>query len=219
MNARVALIDPHEAVRIGLTYVLQPLGISVRASLASTCEFHQSQPDVDIVILDVPEKERSEVRHLTAEIRKSVPMVIIHTARSPSLRWPTSDSHLSFVSKETGTRQLVKAVLLAQRSFADESSRGMAVNQPVPESRPVLLPPREKRALQLYASNLPLKSVAFEMGISLATVREYLARTKERYRQAGQSADSKLELYLRAVQDGLVEVPSGPNMSKKGVQS
>jgi DNA-binding NarL/FixJ family response regulator len=87
MNARVALIDPHEAVRIGLTYVLQPLGISVRASLASTCEFHQSQPDVDIVILDVPEKERSEVRHLTAEIRKSVPMVIIHHSEKsvPSL--------------------------------------------------------------------------------------------------------------------------------------
>jgi two-component system response regulator DevR len=219
MNARVALIDPHEAVRIGLTHVLQPLGISVRASLASTREFRQSQPDVDIVILDVPEKERSDVPHLAAEIRKSVPMVIVHTASSPSVRWPTSDSHLSFVSKETGTRQLVKAVLLAQRSFADGSSRVVTENRAVLESRPVLLPPREKRALQLYASNLPLKSVAFEMGISLATAREYLARTKERYRQAGRSADSKLELYLRAVQDGLVEVPSGPKTSKEGVES
>jgi two-component system nitrate/nitrite response regulator NarL len=61
---------------------------------------------------------------------------------------------------------------------------------------------QERRALQLYATGLPLKSVAKKMGISEETVKQYLGRVRQKYTLAGRAAPTKLELYHRAVEDG-----------------
>ena len=61
---------------------------------------------------------------------------------------------------------------------------------------------RKLRALQLYATGLPAKSVARKMAISEETVKQYLARVRDKYARAGRAAHTKLELYYRAVEDG-----------------
>jgi DNA-binding NarL/FixJ family response regulator len=61
---------------------------------------------------------------------------------------------------------------------------------------------QERRALQLYATGMPMKSVARKMTISDETVKQYLGRVREKYARAGRSAPTKLELYHRAVEDG-----------------
>jgi two-component system nitrate/nitrite response regulator NarL len=66
---------------------------------------------------------------------------------------------------------------------------------------------QETRALQLYATGLPMKSVARKMVISEETVKQYLGRTREKYAIAGRAARTKLELYYRAVEDGHLPPP------------
>ena len=61
---------------------------------------------------------------------------------------------------------------------------------------------QEKRALQLYATGMPMKSVARKMTISDETVKQYLGRVREKYARAGRAAPTKLDLYHRAVEDG-----------------
>jgi two-component system, NarL family, nitrate/nitrite response regulator NarL len=61
---------------------------------------------------------------------------------------------------------------------------------------------QERRALQLYATGLPMKSVAKLMAISEETVKQYLGRVRRKYSLAGRAAPTKLELYHRAVEDG-----------------
>ena len=61
---------------------------------------------------------------------------------------------------------------------------------------------QERRALQLYATGLPMKSVAKKMAISEETVKQYLGRVRQKYIVAGRAAPTKLELYHRAVEDG-----------------
>jgi two-component system, NarL family, nitrate/nitrite response regulator NarL len=61
---------------------------------------------------------------------------------------------------------------------------------------------QESRALQLYATGLPMKSVAKLMAISEETVKQYLGRVRRKYSLAGRAAPTKLELYHRAVEDG-----------------
>jgi DNA-binding CsgD family transcriptional regulator len=63
------------------------------------------------------------------------------------------------------------------------------------------------RALQLYATGMPLKSVARKMAISDETVKQYLQRLRLKYANAGRAAPTKLELYHRAVEDG--HIPRG----------
>jgi len=59
----------------------------------------------------------------------------------------------------------------------------------------------------MYASGLPMKSVARRMGISPETVKDYLMRVRRRYEEVGRPAATKTELYFRAVEDGLVDPP------------
>ena len=66
---------------------------------------------------------------------------------------------------------------------------------------------QERRALQLYATGLPMKSVARKMAISEQTVKQYLGRVREKYALAGRAAPTKLELYYRAVEDGHLPPP------------
>jgi DNA-binding NarL/FixJ family response regulator len=61
---------------------------------------------------------------------------------------------------------------------------------------------QETRALQLYATGLPMKSVARKMGLGEETVKQYLGRVRQKYLLAGRAAPTKLELYHRAVEDG-----------------
>jgi two-component system, NarL family, nitrate/nitrite response regulator NarL len=60
----------------------------------------------------------------------------------------------------------------------------------------------EMRALQLYATGMPMKSVARKMGIKEDTAKQYVGRVREKYARAGRAAPTKLELYYRAVEDG-----------------
>ena len=66
---------------------------------------------------------------------------------------------------------------------------------------------QERRTLQLYATGLPMKSVARKMAISEETVKQYLGRVREKYALAGRAAPTKLELYYRAVEDGHLPPP------------
>ena len=63
---------------------------------------------------------------------------------------------------------------------------------------------QERRALQLYATGMPMKSVARKMSISEETAKQYMGRVREKYARAGRAAPTKLELYYRAVEDGHV---------------
>jgi DNA-binding NarL/FixJ family response regulator len=66
---------------------------------------------------------------------------------------------------------------------------------------------QETRALQLYGTGMPLKSVARRMGIGEETVKQYLGRVRDKYARAGRAARTKLELYQRAVEDGHLPPP------------
>jgi two-component system, NarL family, nitrate/nitrite response regulator NarL len=66
---------------------------------------------------------------------------------------------------------------------------------------------QERRALQLYATGLPMKSVAKRMAISEETVKQYLKRVRQKYALAGREAPTKLALYHRAVEDGHLQPP------------
>lgn len=67
---------------------------------------------------------------------------------------------------------------------------------------------QETRTLQLYATGLPVKSVARRLGIGEETAKEYVRRVREKYAQAHRAALTKVDLYHRAVENG--HLPSPP---------
>ena len=63
---------------------------------------------------------------------------------------------------------------------------------------------RERDVLHLYASGLPLKAVAMQLGIAHSTAREYLDRIRAKYVENGRPAPTKVDLLRRAVEDGIL---------------
>jgi len=63
---------------------------------------------------------------------------------------------------------------------------------------------REREILDLYASGLPLKLAAQQLGIGYSTAREYLDRIRVKYVEVGRPAPTKVDLLRRAVEDGIL---------------
>jgi DNA-binding CsgD family transcriptional regulator len=93
------------------------------------------------------------------------------------------------------------------RELASEHRSERAVLSVVPDTttfpRP-RLSEQERRALVLYVSGAKLAAVAHQLGLRYDTAKSYLDRVRAKYDRAGRPARTKLDLYHRAVEDGLV---------------
>ena len=64
---------------------------------------------------------------------------------------------------------------------------------------------REQEVLSLYASGLTAASVARAIGVSREAVADYVSRIRRKYADAGRPAYSRVDLYKRALEDGLLD--------------
>lgn len=67
------------------------------------------------------------------------------------------------------------------------------------------LSPREQETLRLYASGFAQVQVARRMGIKQSAVKTNIDRIREKYARIGRPAPTKIDLRIRAIEDGLVE--------------
>ena len=114
---------------------------------------------------------------------------------------------LGYVLKNEPTSAIRAAIteVAAGRDWVSPSLAYIFATDDAP-GRPALSE-QQRRALQLYATGIPLKSVARKMAISDETVKQHLQRVRLKYANAGRAAPTKPELYHRAVEDG--HIPSG----------
>jgi DNA-binding CsgD family transcriptional regulator len=70
------------------------------------------------------------------------------------------------------------------------------------------LAPRQQEVMVAYVSgNDVLPSVARKLGVERETVKTHLRRIRDKYAQVGRPAPTRRDLYVRAVEDGLVPPP------------
>lgn len=119
-----------------------------------------------------------------------------------------------------GCREVVRVWLATNpplpepRPTQSVRSRSVDVQAPRPRrERSIELSPREEAVLRAYASGKTVDAVARELDLQVSTVREYLNRARDKYEQAGREADTRVDLYKRAVEDGLVPAPHSPTAS------
>jgi DNA-binding NarL/FixJ family response regulator len=110
---------------------------------------------------------------------------------------------LGVVHKSEPGDVLAEAVRTVAAGDTVVSQRLAAALEGAPQL-PVALSDRERDVLRLYASNLPAKSVARRLGITEGTVKEYLKRIRAKYAEMHRPAGTKLDLYQRAVEDGVL---------------
>ncbi len=207
----VALVDDEELVRQGLQALMVNAGCEVRPVI-STPRWAELLDDpqfpVDVVLLDYKLDDgvpaASKVRLLRAA---GVACLIVSTHATPAeVRTCIGAGALGYLPKSEPPDKMIKAIRAVARGDSyvnSELATLLVADREYAEDVP-RLSPQELAALTLYASGLPMKSVARRIGVTYDTAKGYIDRVREKYELAGRSARTKVELYRRAVEDGFV---------------
>jgi DNA-binding NarL/FixJ family response regulator len=163
----------------------------------------------DVVLLDLDLGDGTTPEGNVSAIREAGPAVLVLSAsdRPRAVRAAIQAGARGYALKSEPADQ-IRAAIKEVAAGSDWISRSLAYIFATDDAddRPTLSQ-QERRVLQLYATGLPMKSVARKMGISEETVKQYLGRVRQKYTLAGRSAPTKLELYHRAVEDGHLPPP------------
>ncbi len=203
----VAAVDNHPIVLDGIaSWVTAPDGGIRVVGTAAAVDALLAGPGrrAHVVLLDVDLADGTTIERNVAAILAAGPAVLVLAAsdKPPAVRAAMRAGALGYVLKDEQTAQ-VRAAIAAVAAGQDWISPRLAYIFATDDAtdRPGLSP-QETRALQLYATGMPMKSVARRMALSEETAKQYVGRVREKYARAGRAAPTKLELYHRAVEDG-----------------
>ena len=208
----VAVVDDHPIIRDGAASWVTADENDIRViATAATIGALVAGPGrgADVVLLDLELGDGTAAEDNVAAIRAAGPAVLVLSAsdRPLAVRTAIRAGARGYVLKNEQADQ-VRAAIREVAAGGEWISPRLAFIFATDDAADVpALSHQERRALQLYATGMPLKSVARKMGISPETAKQYLTRVREKYVSAGRAAPTKLELYHRAVEDGLLPPP------------
>lgn len=206
----VAIVDDHEIVALAFRQAFQGVpGIDVVGSACTVAALLQQHPEPDLVVLDLRLADGSVPDDNVAALHSAGADVLAYTAGDDAhlIRRAARAGVLAVLRKSQPLATLVEVVEQIARGELVVSTDWAAAIDADPELAGALLSPREEQVLALYASGLKTHSVALQTGIAVDTVEDYVRRIRAKYARAGRAAPTKIDLYKRAVEDGLLPPP------------
>ncbi|GAA1580204.1 response regulator transcription factor [Streptomyces globosus] len=158
----------------------------------------------EVVLLDLLLRDGSVPEDNVRRVRAAGPRVLVIStvADRPRIVSAVAAGADGYLTKDHDLPTLVEAVAtVAAGGTAHSPELAFAWVHDTAADRPRLAP-RELEVLRYYASGLTLKATARRAGISPNTAKFYLDRVKEKYREAGRPAYTKIDLARRAREDG-----------------
>ncbi|MFB2557274.1 response regulator transcription factor [Herbiconiux liangxiaofengii] len=205
---RVAIVDDHESVRLGIRAACQEAGFEVVAASASVSELWVALAgqECDVVVLDLSLGDGFSVTENVQHARSMGASVLVHSIadRVGLVREALAAGAAGVVPKSAATKTVIASVAAVARGDVLNNLEWASAIDADPEFGKAQLAQRERDVLHLYASGLPLSQVALKLNIKVSTAKEYLDRVRAKYVEVGRPARSKVELLRRAVEDGIL---------------
>jgi DNA-binding NarL/FixJ family response regulator len=206
---RLAVVDDHRMILSGLANWIRNATdeIDVVAELTTWPELltHAAFP-VDVVLLDLDLKDNIPVAVKISALKSTgTRVVLMSTYSEPNVvREALAAGALGYLVKSEDAAMIVEAIRAAAQGESFISAElDLAINAADIGGAPKLSA-QERRVMALYGGGEPVKSVAFQLGISEETAKSYLKRIREKYRVAGIDVGTKVALRRRAIQDGIL---------------
>jgi DNA-binding NarL/FixJ family response regulator len=206
---RLAVVDDHRMILSGLANWIRNASdeIDVVAELTTWPELltHPSFP-VDVVLLDLDLKDNIPVAVKISALKATGTRVVLMSTNSEPnvVREALAAGALGYLVKSEDATMIVEAIRAASQGESFISAElDLAINASDIGGAPKLSA-QERRVMALYGGGEPVKSVAYQLGISEETAKSYLKRIREKYRVAGIDVGTKVALRRRAIQDGIL---------------
>lgn len=206
---RVAAVDDHPAILGGVAESLRRYcpEAALTEVAPTVAKLVARDPAIDLVLLDIGLDDGSDLEDNVSQLRsRGWPVLLYTQERRPGpIARAFRAGAAGLVGKHEDLEMLAKAIRSVAAGDIHLTPEWAAAVEA--DTLPQLAP-REAEAVRLYATGLPLKSVARRMGISPETVREYLGRARRKYAEAGRPVASKTDFFRRAVEDGYLDFPT-----------
>jgi two-component system uhpT operon response regulator UhpA len=205
---RVAVVDDHESVRLGLRAAIVAQGFTFVDEAGTVRELVDKLAgrECDVVVLDLSLGDGSTITDNVKNIQATGAAVLVHSIadRAAGVREALAAGAAGVIPKSAATSTVMAAIrTVARGDVLNNLEWASAIDADV-EFAKAQLGRRERDVLNLYASGLPLRMVADQLGIARSTAREYLDRIRVKYVEVGRPAPTKVDLLRRAVEDGIL---------------
>ncbi|MFZ7088546.1 MULTISPECIES: response regulator [unclassified Curtobacterium] len=213
---RLALVDDHRMLLGALTEWIRGAAddITLVAAVTTWPEL-LTNPEfpVDVVLLDLDLKDSIPISLKISTLKTAgVTTVVMSTYSEPNVvREALASGAMGYLVKSEGAEMIVEAIRSAHRGEPYISAElDLALNAGDVGGVPKLSA-QERRVMALYGGGEPVKSVAYQLGISEETAKSYLKRIREKYRVAGFDVGTKVALRKRAITDGIIIQTDAPH--------
>lgn len=209
---RVVLIDDHEIIALALGEAITAVPGLVFAGVAETVdEALAEHPDAGLAVLDLRLADGSSpIGNVERLVEHGAAVIAYTSGENPYLlRLVATTEILGLVRKSDPVSVLVDTLRQAAAGRAVMSTEWAAAIDSDPGLDDAGLSEQEQQVLRLFATGLKAQSVADAMGIAVPTVEDYVRRIRGKYARIGRSADTKIDLYKRAIEDGFLPMPDG----------
>lgn len=206
MGARLGLVEDHQLVITGLRECLGSLPEIDEVTAASTVdELLSADSGPALVLLDLRLADGSRPAENIARLHSHGCAVIAYTSGEsvPLLREAAAANVLGIISRREPVSVIIEGVRAGLAGEVVASTDWAAAIDADLEAT-VHLTPREREVLSLYASGEKADSVARHLRISRDTVLDHIRHIRSKYAAVSRPADTKVDLYRRAVEDGLL---------------
>ena len=206
---RIGLIEDHEVVGVGLRGLISAVpGWDLVVVARSVRDLDLGRPGarLDLVLLDLRLDDGSSPGdNVTALQAAGIPTLAYTAGEDPALlRAAARAGVLGVVRKSDGVSVLIASIRRALRGEAVATTEWAAALDADAAIADAQLSPRERQVLALYASGETAHDIAEAMGLSRDTIVNYVGRIRTKYALAGRPASTKVDLHVRAREDGLL---------------
>jgi DNA-binding NarL/FixJ family response regulator len=206
VSVRIGLVEDHQVVGVGLREVLR------REPGWDLVSVVKSVPELDLaaglhlVLLDLRLDDGSSPGDNVTRLHSAGVPVLAYTAGEDTalLRAAARAGILGIVRKSDEVDVLIEAIRRAIHGMAVATTDWAAAIDGDSAIADAKLSPRERQVLALYASGETAVGVAEIMGLSRDTISNYVGRIRTKYALAGRPAMTKVDLHVRAREDGLL---------------
>jgi len=209
---RIALVEDHALIALGFRDLIDTAAdLDLAGVVDSVAALANVPGDLDLVVLDLRLADGSQPHDNVRAIHERGAHVLVYTGAEDRrlIQSAARSGALGLIRKSADPETLLDAVRTAAQGtevFGADWAAAIDADADLQDAR---LSTREQEILSLYASGETAGSVAIHTGLSRETVADYVSRIRKKYAEAGRPAHSRVDLYRRALEDGLLEGPHG----------
>jgi len=206
----IALVEDHALISIGFRDLVESApDLDLVAMVTTVAGLDEVSEAIDLVVLDLRLNDGTSPADNVAAIHRRGSHVLIYTGAEDRrlIQQAARSGALGLIRKSAEPEVLLEAIRTAASGgevFGADWAAAIDADSELQDAR---LSPREQEVLSLYASGETAVSVAQRTGLSRETVADYVTRIRKKYAEAGRPAHSRVDLYRRAMEDGLLDGP------------